>query len=76
MAGTPAYLDTSCSCGHVPLPEAKRIIDKHGTDRLLFGTDIPWSDAGNEMAFLRTLGLSDVQMQDVLGNNAQKLLGI
>jgi uncharacterized protein len=76
LAGLPIYLDTSFSHGHIPLPEAQRIIEKHGTSRILFGTDLPWSDVSGEIAFVNSLGLCEMETQQILGGNAAALLGI
>jgi uncharacterized protein len=76
LAGLPVFFDTAFSHGNIPLPEAKRIIEKHGVDRILFGTDLPWSDIGNEISFVRSLALSDHETQQILGLNAAALLEI
>lgn len=76
LAGLPVYFDTAFSHGNVPLPEAKRIVEKHGAERILFGTDLPWSGIENELAFVKSLGLSKNELADVLSGNAAKLLHI
>jgi hypothetical protein len=48
----------------------------HGTDRILFGTDGPWTDAAAEIAELRALGLSADEVEAVLWRNAARLLGL
>jgi predicted TIM-barrel fold metal-dependent hydrolase len=74
LAGLPVYFDTAFSHGNVPLPEAKRLIEKHGVEKILFGTDLPWSGIENELAFVRSLGLSGNETEKVLGGNAAALL--
>jgi hypothetical protein len=74
LAGKPIWFDTSFSCGHIPLPEAKRLIDAHGIDRILFGSDLPWSDPLQELAFIDCLGLTAAERQQVLCGNASRLI--
>ena len=74
LVGLPVYLDTSFCCSRIPLPEAQKIIDRHDPGRLLFGTDLPWSDPAQEMAFVASLGLSQQERAAVMGGNANRLL--
>lgn len=74
LVGQPIYFDTSFSCGHIPLPEAKKLIEAHGTDRILFGTDLPWSDPLQERSFVDCLGLTEQERRQVLGGNACRLI--
>ncbi len=76
LAGLPIYFDTAFSYTHIPLPEAQRILEKHGTDKILFATDLPWSFAAREMVFIESLGLGGYETEQVLGGNAARLLGI
>ena len=47
-----------------------------GPERILFGTDSPWSDAGESLAFIRALPLGEDEKAQVLGKTAIKLLGL
>lgn len=76
LAGLPLYLDTSMGYACVPREAALRIAEKHGTDRLLFGTDTPWHRAADELRFLGTLGLTDAEEEAVKSGNAVRLLGL
>jgi predicted TIM-barrel fold metal-dependent hydrolase len=53
-----------------------RIIRTHGADRILFGSDYPWSDPGADIASLRSLPLSESELRAILSENAMKLLGM
>jgi len=53
---------------------ALSVIRKHGTDRILFGSDLPWSDPARELAFVRSLGLTDGELSAILEENALTLL--
>jgi len=92
LAGLPVYLDTSFAFRPIhPHPDwprtpeelsmgdreqLLRILRAHGTDRVLFGSDSPWGDEGEELAVLRGLGLSGQELQAVCGGNAARLLGL
>ena len=76
LCGLDVYFDTSFGYGHMTKDAAKTIIEKHGTDKILFGTDSPWHTARMEMRLLDSLELSDSDREKILYKNAQKLLGI
>lgn len=87
LTDTAAYLDTSFSTGTVPLLDGSplpllnqdrflRMARLFGTDRLLFGTDSPWSDQRESLDWLRALPLTEDEKAAILGGNAQTLLGI
>ena len=74
------YLDTS-NAGHVLPPEAfVQLVDEHGPDRILFGTDWPWFAHATEVPFvldlLRRAGLGRHQQDAVMGGNALDLWGL
>lgn len=76
LAGTPLYFDTAFGYGVMAAPLAQKIMDIHGPDRLLFGSDIPWHRSCWEMRLLNTLDISDDDREKILSGNARKLLGI
>ena len=45
-----------------------------GADRILFGTDSPWSERKKEVEAIRSLPLTDLEKRKILGDNAEKLL--
>lgn len=89
LCGRPIYLDTSFSCGSFgyqpSVPQSERlqplteeefteIIRLHGADKVLFGTDSPWSDHAAQLALIRRQPLSEEEKARILGENAKKLL--
>ena len=76
LAGSGIYLDTSMGFDYYPRDLFMRIIEKHGSDKILFATDSPWSDAANELAALRTLPLTEGAADAILGGNARRILKI
>ena len=45
-----------------------------GADRILFGTDSPWTSARTTIEFIKNLPLADVDKDKILGLNAKKIL--
>lgn len=46
----------------------------HGADRILFGTDCPWDSQKEMIQTIQSSGLSQHEVDLILGENAQKLL--
>jgi predicted TIM-barrel fold metal-dependent hydrolase len=76
LAGKNIYFDTSYAYGTQPKFYFEKILEKHGADRLLFGTDTPWHTADMELRLLKSLGIRDTDMEKITHKNAEKLLGI
>lgn len=70
------YLDTAFSCGMIDSALARRIVQKHGAHRVLFGSDFPWHTIGEEADFVRALDISDEEKDLILHKNAERLLGL
>ena len=69
------WLDTALIAREGISPEAARmIIDKHGHNRILFGSDMPWSEPNEELNFVRSLGFSEKSLELILEKNAEELL--
>ncbi len=69
------YFDTALLAAEGADPKkALSIIRKHGTDRILFGSDMPWSDPAAELAFVRSLGLTEKETKEIGEENALALL--
>ena len=58
----------------MPPPWARQILAAHGPARVLFGTDLPWTDPLDEIAFARLLSDDETVVEGILGGNALKLL--
>ena len=56
--------------------EFMRIVKAFGAGRILFGTDSPWSDQKESIAFIEKLPLSDDEKKKILWQNAADLLGL
>ena len=74
LCGRDIWLDISYGHGCIPKPVAQKILDTHGADKLLFGSDMPWHRPQWELQMLRSLDLNDAEMDKICFQNAQKLL--
>ncbi len=70
------YFDTSYGYASMARPVAQAIVDKHGVEKILFGTDMPWHRASWELRLLDTLELSDSDREKILWKNAKALLNL
>ncbi len=76
--GTPGlYLDTSFCLSpddgpaFLPAERFVRMVRLHGADRILFGTDSPWSDQAVSVHLLRTSGLAAEETERILSAQAR-----
>lgn len=92
LCGEDVYLDTSFSLGsYVPpqgvsVPPEKRkmmenaqfcrMVQKHGFDKILFGSDSPWSDQAQSVAQIRQSGLPAEALEHIFYKNAQRVFGL
>lgn len=76
LCGENLFFDTSMGYGCIPRPIAQAIIDKHGPDHILFGSDMPWHRPQWELRLLNSLDLSDSDREKILFRNAMKLLDL
>lgn len=70
------YLDCSSALEFMSAEEARSIIKRHGTDRVLFGSDFPMHDPAKTADLLLRTGLPDSDLSKIFYENAEKLLGI
>jgi uncharacterized protein len=78
VVGTDVYLDTSWppTLATLDPQRIRRLIERHGPDKVIFGSDWPMADPTAEIAAIRALGLSDDDTEAVLGGNLARLLGL
>lgn len=76
LCGSDVYIDTSMGFEHYSREQFLRIVKSHGAEKILFGSDSPWSQADSEIAAIRSLNLSQDQKDKILFGNACRLLGI
>lgn len=92
LADTKVFIDTSFSTGkivprsdfHWKEDDLKLLtpaqfmtfVEVFGADRILFGTDSPWSSARTSIDFIKNLPLNDGDKNKILGLNAQYLMKV
>lgn len=76
LLGENVYLDTAYTFGHLPSEDVAAIVRGHGVDRILFGSDGPWTDARAEVEALLALDLPGEDAERILWRNAAGLLGL
>jgi predicted TIM-barrel fold metal-dependent hydrolase len=74
LAGRDVFFDTAYTLGHLPDDEFVALAREHGCDRVLFGTDGPWTDAVAQLAHLRRLPFTPAELEGILGGNAERMI--
>lgn len=74
LAGRDVLFDTAYTLGHLPDEEFVALVREHGVDRVMFGTDGPWTDPVAQIAHLRRLPLASDELDAILGGNAERFL--
>jgi len=77
LAGRNVYLDTSSAIQFIDPTLLRRLIDKHGTEKILCGSDYPLSSPiAAQQAIDRLPWLSDAQKTAIKGGNCAALFGL
>ena len=76
LAGEDVYLDTSMGFKYYSKEQFLKVVELHGADKILFGSDSPWSRADEEIVSLKNMPISDQEKEKILHLNAEKLLGL
>ena len=75
LAGRDVYLDTSSSLCYMDQALARKIFAKHGTDKILFGSDYPLRSPKQDFEVLdRIQWLTTADKERILGLNCAELL--
>ena len=54
----------------------KKIVAKHGADKILFGSDSPWSNALYDFNALKSSGIEQSAIDAITHQNAEIILGL
>jgi uncharacterized protein len=77
LAGRDLYFDTSSTLPFIDRELLRKLISKHGTERILFGSDYPLQSTASALADIDSLGwLTSRQKELILGENAAAFLGL
>jgi hypothetical protein len=74
LAGRPIYMELSYTLDFLAPERARKILEKHPSQYLLFGTDSPWGNQSTSRVQLEKLGLEAGLRQRILRDNALALL--
>lgn len=78
LTGVDVVLETSWppSLGLVRPEQVRRLVQRHGAERVVFGSDWPMTSPLEEIRVIDSLGLTGAQVEDILGRNMARLLGL
>lgn len=76
LVGTPIMLDVSYVKGFMDPEQFKRIIKNHGSEKILFASDMPWQSPRDAADMLEAANLSPKELENIYYGNAAKILGI
>lgn len=68
------WLDTAFTAGIIDEKLFYEIVKKHGADRVLFGSDLPWSSPEREIAMIDRLPVSSEDKEKIYWKNTAELL--
>lgn len=70
------YFDTAYILRYINEETFKKILNKHGADRILFATDSPWSSIEQDVKTIKSFSLDNITEEKLFEKNARELLGI
>lgn len=76
LVGEHVYLDMSLACDACGPEQFERIVRAHGADKILFGSDTPWGNSGDAIAFLQASSLTQEEKDKIFYQNGMRLLGM
>lgn len=76
LIGTDIMLDTSFCLGEMPKDIAEEIIKKHTAEKIVFGSDSPWARPGDIYKALKSLSLSQEEIDKITYKNAYGILNL
>ena len=74
LAGENIYLDTSMGFDYFSQEKFLKILTKHGADKIIFGSDSPWSSANKEIDAIKKLPISESGRELIFYGNSKKIL--
>ena len=69
-------LGTSFTFGYIEPELFDRVLERHGTGRVMFGTDSPWNNQAEQIAHIQGLGLSRENEKQILAENTARFYNL
>lgn len=76
LVGKNVRFDTAYTLGHINPEQFQRIVRNHGADRILFGTDSPWSEQKESIKLLSDMEFTEEELECIFWRNGAGLLGL
>ena len=74
LIGRQVYLDCADCALYMPKEQFERIVNRHGSDKILFATDFPETDPRDMIEWIEKCDLTEKQKQNIYKENACRLL--
>ena len=75
LKGSPIMFDACYVGGFIDPDLFVKLVEEHGSDKILFGTDMPWQSAGATREFIDGFGFDNETLDNIYYKNALRLLG-
>lgn len=76
LCGREVWFDTSLTAWEMSPEMLCKILDNHGEDKILFGSDMPWCPTPAVAGLIKNCGLSEERQEKIFYKNAMALLGL
>lgn len=76
LVGRNIWFDTAYTLDSIPREQFRRILRNHGVDRILFGTDSPWSAQKESIELLSEMEFTEKELESIFWRNGAGLLGL
>ena len=74
LIGRQVYLDCAACALYMPKEQFERIVNRHGSDKILFATNFPETDPRDMIEWIEKCDLTEKQKQNIYKENACRLL--
>lgn len=76
LNGSGVYTDTAYTAGRFSPEDMTELIRAFGAERVLFGSDCPWNDPGEDIALINSAHISEGEREAIFSGNLRGLLGL
>ena len=74
LATKDVYMDMAFAAGYIDEEQFCRIVRKHGSKKILFGSDSPWAGQLETVEWLKNVSLTDEEKENILWKNSHNML--